>query len=100
MYVFVDNATLSKTKRNLNRDFSDCSMMAEVIKHYLPSGHKGLIQVHNYIASNKLEQKRSNWKLLNHKVLCKLGRAAFALTDDQIEGIILSKYGYVDRVLL
>lgn len=101
MYVFVDQVPISKVKRNLNRDFADGSLAAEVIQHYLPPSHKGLIQVHNYVSTNQLSKKRSNWQLLNKKVLQKLGkRAGFSLNDNEIEGIITAKYGFVEKALL
>ena len=57
--------------------------------------------MHNYISTNQIKQKRANWQLLNRKILSKLGRrAGFSLTEEQIEGIIRSKYGYVERALL
>ena len=43
VYVFVDQVPISKIKRNLNRDFSDGSLAAEVISYNLPPNHKGLI---------------------------------------------------------
>ena len=43
VYVFVDQVPISKIKRNLNRDFSDGSLAAEVIRYNLPQNHKGLI---------------------------------------------------------
>jgi len=52
VYLYVDAVQISKQKKNLNRDFSDCSLMAEVIKHYLPNSHKILIDVHNYAPTN------------------------------------------------
>ena len=58
VYVFVDQVPISKVKRNLNRDFSDGSLAAEVVQYYLPQSHKSLIQVHNYIATNQLDKKR------------------------------------------
>lgn len=73
VYSFVDNVPLTKTKKNLNRDFSDCHLMAEVIKHYLPNSHKGLVEVHNYVSSEKVSTKKQNWLQLNRKVLSKLG---------------------------
>jgi len=54
-YYFVDAVPLNKVKRNLNRDFSDCSLMAKVIRHYLPASHKCIIEVWNYVESNKLQ---------------------------------------------
>lgn len=83
VYVFVDQVPISKIKRNLNRDFSDGCLAAEVISYNLPQSHKGLIQVHNYISTNQIKQKRANWQLLNRKVLAKLGRrAGFSLTEE------------------
>ena len=58
VYGFVDNVKLSKTKKNLNRDFSDCRLMAEVIKHYLPISHKGIVEIHNYVATEKISIKK------------------------------------------
>jgi hypothetical protein len=51
IYEFVDKVPFNKVKKNLNRDFSDGCMMAEVIKHYLPKSHKFLVNTHNYIAT-------------------------------------------------
>ena len=49
VYLFVDKVPSDRVKKNLNRDFSDCSYMAELIKFYLPASHKRLIDVHNYV---------------------------------------------------
>ena len=48
VYTFVDEAPSKRIKRNLNRDFSDGSYLAELIKHYIPASHKKLIEIHNY----------------------------------------------------
>jgi hypothetical protein len=77
VYAFVDAVPLNKPKRNLNRDFSDCRLMAEVIKHYLPASHKGLIEPHNYIDTHQVRLKKQNWILMNKKVLSKLGKFSF-----------------------
>jgi len=101
VYVFVDQVPISKVKKNLNRDFSDGSLAAEVISFNLPPNHKGLIQVHNYVSTSQLKQKRANWHMLNQRVLSKLGlRAGFSLSDEQIEGIVHAKPGFVERALL
>ena len=47
-YIFVDQVPTERIKRNLNRDFSDSSLMAEIIKFHLVKSHKGIIDVHNY----------------------------------------------------
>ena len=36
VYEMVDSMTFSRNKRNINRDFSDGVMMAELIHHYHP----------------------------------------------------------------
>jgi len=36
VYNFVDKMPSNRVKRNLNRDFSDGSYTAELIKYYLP----------------------------------------------------------------
>ena len=49
----IDSIAFSRVKRNINRDFSDGVMMAELIHHYNPK----IISVHNYPASNALSKK-------------------------------------------
>jgi len=48
VYVYVDQVPVDRIKRNLNRDFSDASLMGELIKFNLVQSHKGIIDVHNY----------------------------------------------------
>ena len=89
---WVDSANLSRTKKNLTRDFSDGVLMAELLKVHLPS----LVQIHNYIGSSSKIQKRANWVLLNKKVLSKIG---YDMTEDEIENIITCKSNYVEALL-
>jgi len=56
---------LSRSKRNINRDFSDAVLLAEVVAFYFPRA----VELHNYSACNSLEGKRYNFKTLNKKVL-------------------------------
>lgn len=72
IYKYVDAAPLTKAKKNISRDFSDCSQAAILIKHYLPAGYKSLIQPHNFIETNKRTEKVDNWFRLDKKVLVKL----------------------------
>lgn len=44
VYNWVDEIPLSRPKKNIARDFSDCVLIAEVIKHFLPQ----LVELHNY----------------------------------------------------
>ena len=49
----VDCIPLSRSKRNINRDFADGVMMAELIHHYNPK----LVSLHNYPAANSTAKK-------------------------------------------
>jgi len=69
VYEMVDSINFSRNKRNINRDFSDGVMLAELIYHY----HPKIISVHNYPATNSVSKKIENWKTLNNKVLKKIG---------------------------
>lgn len=81
VYEWVDNIPLSKNKRNFARDFSDGSLVAEIVKHY----HPKLIDLHNTPASLKLDRKRKNWELLNEKVFKRLN---FTVSDSEIDKVI------------
>lgn len=65
----VDSIPLSRSKKNISRDFSDCLLMAEVIHFFNPK----IVSIHNYPASNAVSKKITNWNTLNTKVLKKLG---------------------------
>ena len=43
VYSWIDNVPLSKSKKNISRDFSDGSLVAQVISHYLPASQKSII---------------------------------------------------------
>jgi hypothetical protein len=49
IYMWIDMVPLSRKKKNIIRDFSDCSLLAQIIKHYLSQPYKGMIEVHNYV---------------------------------------------------
>jgi hypothetical protein len=53
VYEMVDSIPFSRPKRNINRDFSDGLMMAELIHHYAPK----LVSLHNYPPANSLSKK-------------------------------------------
>ena len=89
---WVDSANLSRRKKNLTRHFSDGVLMAEVLKVHLPQ----LVDLHNYSTSSNTQQKRSNWILLNKKVLTKIG---YEMTEDEIENIISYKANYIEGLL-
>lgn len=92
LYAWIDEIPLSRPKRNISRDFSDGVLLAEVVKHYFPR----MVDVHNYPPANSSHQKLYNWTTLNSKVLRKLG---FTLSKDEIEEVIQSKPGAVEKVI-
>ncbi|XP_067563696.1 sperm flagellar protein 1 isoform X4 [Pseudorca crassidens] len=93
LYLWVDNIPLSRPKRNLSRDFSDGVLVAEVIKFYFPK----MVEMHNYVPANSLQQKLSNWGHLNRKVLNKL---SFSVPDDVMRKIAQCTPGVVELVLI
>ncbi|EPY79180.1 sperm flagellar protein 1 [Camelus ferus] len=93
LYLWVDNIPLSRPKRNLSRDFSDGVLVAEVIKFYFPK----MVEMHNYVPANSLQQKLSNWSHLNRKVLNKLN---FSVPEDVMRKIAQCAPGMVELVLI
>ncbi|CAH1783030.1 unnamed protein product [Owenia fusiformis] len=93
LYNWVDQIPLSRPKKNLARDFSDGVMCAEVVKHFFPR----YVEIHNYAPASSLENKMTNWRLLNRKVFKKL---SFELNDDVIRAIATCKAWTIERVLL
>lgn len=53
VYKMVDSVPFSRVKKNINRDFSDALMMAELVYYYSPK----LVQLHNYPPANSLAKK-------------------------------------------
>jgi hypothetical protein len=88
----VDSIPLSRAKRNINRDFADGVMMAELIHHYSPK----LISLHNYPAANSTAKKLQNWNTLAQKVF---KRIAINLHKQQIEDIINAVPNAIEQVL-
>jgi len=69
VYQMVDSISFSRAKKNINRDFADGLLMAELIQHYQPK----IVSPHNYPAANAIGKKIQNWNTLALKVLKKLG---------------------------
>lgn len=67
--------------------------MAEVIKFYFPK----MVEMHNYVPANSLQQKLSNWSHLNRKVLNKLN---FSVPEDVMRKIAQCAPGVVELVLI
>ncbi len=92
VYEMVDNINFTRAKKNINRDFADGVMMAELIHHYNPK----LISVHNYPSANSLNKKIQNWNTLNLKVFKKLG---ISLTKQQIDDIVNGVPNVIEQIL-
>lgn len=90
--AWIDEINFSRSKKNLNKDFSDGVFMAELIKAHIPS----IVDLHNYIPTSNTEQKRSNWLLLNKKVFPKLD---LKLTNNEIENLIKGQNNYIEALL-
>ena len=59
--------------------------------------HPHLVQIHNYSSVNNRKTKLNNWKLLEEKVLRKIG---LRLPQDLVEQIIDSKFMAIEKFLL
>lgn len=51
VYNWVDEIPLSRTKKNIARDFSDGVLAAEIVHHYIPQ----IIELHNYSNVNSIK---------------------------------------------
>jgi len=92
LFTWVDTIPLSRAKRNINRDFSDGVLAAEVVAHYFPR----LVDMHNYPASSNSAQKLANWRTLNTKVLKKLKHAQAPV---MLEDLVHAKQGAAEVFL-
>ena len=92
LYAWIDAIPLSRPKRNIQRDFSDGVLLAEVVAVYFPS----LVDLHNYGTANSLKQKIYNFETLNNRVLKKFG---YTIPKSSIEDIVNCRPGAVESVL-
>lgn len=92
LFKWIDSHTISRQKRNLNRDFSDAIPMAEILKHHFPK----LVDLHNYSPKNAFAHKLSNWEILNRRVLHKL---KINLSAQEMEQLAKATPGAVEKLL-
>lgn len=92
IYEWVDSIQLSRPKKNIARDFCDCVLVAEIIKHYLPR----LVDLHNYPSASSTIQKTTNWNTLNTKVLKKIG---VRMSKQEINDVITCKPLAIEHLL-
>ncbi|RZC35898.1 sperm flagellar protein 1, partial [Asbolus verrucosus] len=93
LYKWIEEHTITRPKRNINRDFSDALPLCEILKHHFPK----LVEMHNYSPKNSHAQKLINWETLNSKVLKKL---KIHLTKKRIEALAKGEPGIIEKVLL
>ncbi|CAH1176582.1 unnamed protein product [Phaedon cochleariae] len=92
LYKWIDSHTITRQKKNLNRDFSDAVPLAEILKQHYPK----LVDLHNYSPMNSLAQKLTNWEILNKKVLKKI---KINLTRDEREQLAKGIPGAIEKIL-
>lgn len=92
LYAWIDQVPLSRSKRRIERDFSDGVMVAELVKYYFPNW----VELHNYAPANNTQQKMINWGLLNRKVF---SRFDLNVPEHVMRGICLGKSGLVEMFL-
>ncbi|XP_029041032.1 uncharacterized protein LOC114875194 [Osmia bicornis bicornis] len=93
LYAWISTIPFSKPTKNLNRDFSDAVMMAEILKVYYPR----CVDLHNYVPVSSINTKKENWSLLNRKVLSKID---MKLTKDMINQLANCQPGAIENVLV
>lgn len=92
LYAWIDQVPLSRSKRRIERDFSDGVMVAELVKYYFPNW----VELHNYTTANNTQQKMINWGLLNRKVF---HRFDLNVPEHIVRGICNGKSGLVETFL-
>lgn len=83
---------LPKPTSFIHRDFSDASLLAKLIKLYLPN----LVELHNYPSAVGATKKLENWHTINNKVLKKL---KISLEQSEMQQLSQSKPGVIERLL-
>ncbi|ESN99280.1 hypothetical protein HELRODRAFT_162799 [Helobdella robusta] len=93
LYAWVDKIPLSRPKKDLKRDFSDGVLVAEVVKHFFPT----FVDLHNYPSALGVNNKMTNWKILNRKVFRKL---KFEISEDVIRSVVTCQPNSIQQFLL
>lgn len=65
VYEWVDEFQFSRAKKHIARDFSDAVLLAELLAQLFPAW----VELHNYPAAHRFQQKLTNWETLN-RMLC------------------------------
>jgi CH-like domain in sperm protein len=89
---WVDSFELTRCRRRLNRDFSDCVLLAEILKFEFPS----IVDLHNYNGCFSVQSKIENWDTLNRKVLKKM---QMTLKSEEIEKLAKAETNCIEEIL-
>ncbi|KAJ8686919.1 hypothetical protein QAD02_022713 [Eretmocerus hayati] len=92
IYEWIESMPLSRSAKNVARDFSDAVLMSEILKFYYPH----LVSSHNYIPANSIQNKKDNWNTLNRKVLSKID---IRLSPELIDQLAHSQPGAIEKLL-
>ncbi|KAA6388545.1 MAG: putative Calponin homology domain [Streblomastix strix] len=93
IYEWVDSIQLSRSKKNIARDFSDGVLMAEICKQCFPK----FVDLHNYSESFAVPNKIYNWETLNAKVFQRIG---FRISREDINAVASAVPGAIEFVLI
>jgi hypothetical protein len=93
LYKWIEEHSITRPKRNINRDFADALPLVEILKQHYPK----LVEVHNYSPKNSFSQKLINWETLNNKVLKKI---RITLTKKRIEQLAKAEVGVIEKLLM
>jgi hypothetical protein len=66
--AWLDTIPLSRPVRNLDSDFSDGILIAEIIAYFFPE----YVDLESFHPARNMSQRTKNWRLLNSEVLPKL----------------------------
>lgn len=81
-----------RSKPSFSLSLSSGTLLAELIRYYFPD----LVEMHNYVATSSVNQKKVNWQLLNKKVFNRLG---LDLPESMMVDLSREKIGRIEIVL-
>ncbi|XP_053663359.1 sperm flagellar protein 1-like [Anopheles marshallii] len=92
VYRWVKQFNLSKEIKNINRDFTDGVLVAEILKHLYPK----LVDLHNYTRCNATRNKLDNWQTLSRKVFHRMN---IYLDDEMMADLASGTNGMLEVLL-
>lgn len=95
LYTWLDKIPLSKSKRNISRDFSDGCCVAELIQYIYPK----MIDLHNYTSTNSINTKLLNWSILYKKCLIPRLQWNIPYNDHDVNMIVTAQKGMIEKFL-